>query len=157
MKVKNNGIIEILYDLKPKRLICKFVIPFYRELLYQRMLIEQRNDIHMNIARLIQHSKFSYMPAKTEVNLLKYHLKKTEKSLINHMEDDESDLHHIKEEKSTLANRKIVLVKEICQKLKMIEKKLDFESSEVTLNSKFGLIMEGVIAKKSDKGITWEK
>ena len=72
-------------------MICKFAIPFCREILYQRMLIEQRNDIHMNIARLMQYNKFSYMSSKKEVELLKMHLKKTEKSIINYMEDDDNE------------------------------------------------------------------
>ena len=109
-------------------MICKFAIPFCREILYQRMLIEQRNDIHMNIARLMQYNKFSYMTSKKEVELLKAHLKKTEKSIINYMEDDDNEPSNSKRDEqkySTTTNQKIVIVKEICQKLKVIDLKIE--------------------------------
>lgn len=119
------------------------------------MLIEQRNDIHMNIARLMQYNKFSYMPPSVEVDLLKYHLKKTEKSIINYMEEEDNEqMSNNREIKfSTLNNQKIVLVKEICNKLKAIDLKLDEEDRD----NKAGLIYQGIVAKKSDSNITWEK
>ena len=94
----------------------------------------------MNIARQMQYSKFSYMTSKREVDLLKSHLKKTEKSIINYMEEDD--------------NQKIVLVKEICQKLKIIDLKLE-EDEQV--NKGIPLILEGILSKQSDANITWEK
>ena len=136
-------------------MVCKFAIPFCREILYQRMLIEQRNDIHMNIARQMQYSKFSYMTSKREVDLLKSHLKKTEKSIINYMEEDDNEPSRGDETKfSTTTNQKIVLVKEICQKLKIIDLKLE-EDEQV--NKGIPLILEGILSKQSDANITWEK
>ena len=109
----------------------------------------------MNIARLMQYAKFSYMPANVEVDLLKYHLKKTEKSIINYMEEEENEkMSNNKEIKfSTTANQKIVLVKEVCNKLKAIDLKLEEEDT----GNKSGLIYQGIVAKKSDSNITWEK
>ena len=109
----------------------------------------------MNVARLMQSAKFSYMPANAEVELLKYHLKKTEKSIINYMEDDEIEKFSSNKEIrfSLMNNQKIVLVKEVCQKLKAIDKKLEEENK----CSNTGLIFQGLLFKKSDTNITWEK
>ena len=69
------------------------------------MLIEQRNDIHLNIARCLQHSKFSYMSQKEEIRLLNLHLKITEKSIINYMDEDDDDiLNHKSTEKKSFNN-----------------------------------------------------
>jgi predicted ATPase len=154
--IKTVGILEFLYDNhQPKRLVCKFAIPFFRDLLYQRMLIEQRNDIHMNVARLMQYAKFSYMSPHQEVELLKSHLKKTEKSIINYMEEeDDEQVSHSKDIKfSTVNNQKIVYVKEVCQKLKAIDMKLDEDDK----NKSAGIILQGMLSKKSDSNISWEK
>jgi hypothetical protein len=109
----------------------------------------------MNVARLMQFSKFSYMPAQIEVDLLKYHLKKTEKSIINYMEEEDNEqVAANKEIKfSTMNNQKIVLVKEVCQKLKAIDMKLDEEDKDIC----FGIVFQGPLMKKSDSNITWEK
>ena len=48
------GLIEILYDIKPKHLVAMFTIPLLREVLYQRMLVEQKTDIHSKIARKME-------------------------------------------------------------------------------------------------------
>lgn len=95
------------------------------------------------------------MPAQAEVDLLKYHLKKTEKSIINYMEEDDNEqIYSNKDIKfSTINNQKIVLVKEVCQKLKAIDMKLD----EDDRNNNFGVVFQGILAKKSDSNITWEK
>ena len=95
------------------------------------------------------------MPAQAEVDLLKYHLKKTEKSIINYMEEDDNEqIYSNKDIKfSTINNQKIVLVKEVCQKLKAIDMKLD----EDDRNNNIGVVFQGILAKKSDSNITWEK
>ena len=137
-------------------MICKFAIPFCREILYQRMLIEQRNDIHMNIARHMQFNKFSYMTSKKELNQLKLHLRKTEKSIINYMEEEDDNEVFLRDETkfSSNTNQKIVLVKEICQKLKINDLKLEEEEH---FNKRIQKIVEGILSKKSDANITWEK
>ena len=53
------GIIEILYDLKPKHLVAMFAIPLMREVLYQRMLLEQKTYIHAKIERKMEFYKYT--------------------------------------------------------------------------------------------------
>lgn len=177
--LERNGIIEILYDLNPKQLVCKFAVPFLREILYQRMLIEQKNDIHLNVARSLQTTNFKYMPHSQEIKFLELHIKTTERTLTSQLEDDDSDaikkdnavLHLTKKkEELNLNNLKIFIVKDICDRLKVIDLKLEMESElanypnegenaleKVKKNSNmFQAIKAGYIEKKSDKNITWE-
>jgi hypothetical protein len=70
------------------------------------------------------------------------------------MEDDDNEPQSREDPKfSTTSNQKIVLVKEICQKLKVIDLKIE-EDEQV--NKGIPLIIEGTLAKKSDANITWE-
>jgi hypothetical protein len=147
--LESYGVIEILYDLNPKLLVCKFSVPFIREILYQRMLIEQKNDIHEALARKLQYSKFSYMPHHMEVRFLRNHLKTAEKSIMHHMDENEDDL---TEQKISQNSLKICCVKNICERLKVFDLRLD---SNIDLQKP--LIWTGFIWKKSDKGIRWEK
>ena len=81
--IEKKGMIEILYDLdhKKKTVVFKFCCPFLKETLYQRMLIEQRNDIHMQITRLIQKNQVSYLPSlKLEKLNLRKQLENGQKS-----------------------------------------------------------------------------
>ena len=83
------------------------------------MLIEQRNDIHMQIARLIQRKQVSYLPSlKLEKLNLRKQLENGQKSIIKEMEE------HTSEDNSETLNiqsLKILIVKEICDKLKDIK------------------------------------
>ncbi len=120
------------------------------------MLIEQKNDIHLNIARCLQHNKFSYMTQKEELRILDMHLKITEKSIINYMEEDDDDKDKKVKQSFNLNNLKIFYVKELCEKLKAIDLRLGVDDEE---NNKINIptIKCGIIAKKSDKGITWDE
>jgi class 3 adenylate cyclase len=152
------NMIEILYDLKPKQMVCKFSIPFLREVLFQRMLIEHRNEIHLNVARKMQYNKFSYMPHKMEEAFLENHLATTEKTILKHMEekDDEKKSYNTDKKKDlNINNLKIIVVKDICEKLKLID--LRIESREISLAKRsLPLIYAGLLEKKSDKYISWE-
>jgi hypothetical protein len=148
--------------LNPKHLVCKFAIPFFREILYQRMLIEQKTDIHMMVARSLQISKSKYMSHDKEVKCLEMHLKIAEKTLMRQMESEDEEqlrLLRIYKNKNTdtlnLNNLKINLVKNICEKLKLIDLKLETETENQNKKS-FLSIKAGYIEKKSDKNITWE-
>ena len=124
------------------------------------MLIEQRNDIHLNVAKCLQHNKFSYMPQKEEIRLLKMHLKITEKSIINYMEenDDEKDKDsRIVKTSFNLNNLKIFYVKELKEKLKAIDYKYDIDEDENPKVNFMHSIKCGILLKKSDKNITWEE
>jgi len=154
------GIIEFLNDFSPKTLVCKFAVPFIRVVLYQRMLIEQRNDIHLNTAKCLQHNEFSYMPYKDELRLLDMHLKITEKTIINYLEEnDDEDVykegpHSENKQSFNLNNLKIYYVKDLCEKLKEIDLRVNAEGEEVSKNES---LKSGILKKKADDYMTWEK
>jgi len=166
---EKNGIIEILYDLNPKQMVCQFSLPFLREILFQRMLIEQRNDIHINIARKMQYSKFSYMPIEQEDAILKNHLKTTEKTILAHMKDKVDVTLHNKRpsienyteinadagSSLNINNMKMILVKDICERLKVIDLRLESENTKQ--NKSIPVIKCGYLYKKADKYISWEQ
>ena len=157
-KIEERGMIEYLYDIDPKKktVIYKFCCPFLKETLYQRMLIEQRNDIHMQIARLIQRKQISYLPSlKLEKLNLRKQLENGQKSIIKEMEE------HTSEDNSETLNiqsLKILIVKEICDKLKDMKSCLpDDEIEQVEGRDKLALALKyGMVDKKSDGKITWE-
>lgn len=120
------------------------------------MLIEQKNDIHLSVARLLQNIKFSYLPPNKEIMMLQKHLKITEKTIINYMEEDDDNLQNRKVIIGTLNhnNLKILQVKDICSRLKAIDLRLEEDDSLIKYNPN---IISGSIMKKSDKNITWER
>lgn len=79
------GIIEILSDLDPNNLVAKFSLPFFREVLYLRMLSEQKTAIHSEIARNLKTPKFSYHDFETERQILLRHLIESEKTVMSLM------------------------------------------------------------------------
>jgi adenylate cyclase 10 len=157
--LENAGLIEILYDLNPKQIVYKFCIPFLREILYQRMLIEKRNDIHLQVARKLQDTKFSYMPQSKETYLLQTHLKIAEKSIINYMEEDDDNQNQgstlTKSKNLSLNSMKILYVKDICEKLKQIDLRINTVDNDYSKRS-MPMVKSGALKKKSDKNITWE-
>ena len=183
-KLEKKGILEFLYDFNKKNLICKFCIPFLREILYQRMLIEQKNQLHLMAARTLQNPKFKYISHEKEVKLLGKHLKNSERTLLVQMEEDDSveetynklyknnleggnnlnkwAIRSDEVEGLNITNLKIFLVKDIVQKIRKIqnlgsEAINDEESHGVNSSNKFlQQIRYGIIDKKSDKNITWE-
>lgn len=152
------GLVEILYDLNPKRIVAKFSIPFLKEILYKRMLVETKNEIHIKVARLMESSKFTYLPKEMENDLLNFHLMEEEKTILDHMDDTKD-----KEEQQILkdANLRIQVLKETTDKIKDIDLKTDeFGSTDlgggIVSKRSMPIIKCGTIEKKSDKGITWE-
>ncbi len=139
-----NGILEFLYDKGHKELICKFSLPFFREILYQRMLIEQKNELHLKAARTLQNPKFRYYSHQTEVRLLNLHLRNSERTLLVQMEEEDSveetynrmymnnmaggnnlNKYAMRTDDSSglnISNLKIYLVKDIVKKILNIEK-----------------------------------
>ena len=159
-KIEQKGMIEYLYDLDPKKktVIYKFCCPFLKETLYQRMLIEQRNEIHMQIARLIQKKQVSYLPSlKLEKLNLRKQLENGQKSIIKEMEEHPSN---DKDSNETLniQSLKILIVKEICDKLKDIKNSLpDDEIEQIEGKDKLAMALKyGMVDKKSDGKLTWE-
>ena len=148
---EHKNIIEILYDLDPshKRVVCKFSFPFIREILYQRMLIEQRTEIHFALCKLLQINKFRYLPQKIEVSYLERHLETSEKTIMKQIQDDDikemQKYSNTSRKKLNLTNLKISIVKNICEKLSN-------ESEDLNTSA----IRCGMLEKKSDGKITWE-
>ena len=117
------------------------------------MLIEQRTDIHLSVAKLLQNVKFSYLPHEMEMWMLHKHLKVTEKSIINYIEEDDDKIFEVKNfNVLNKNNTKIILVRNICDKLKSIHLRL-----EEQILSTNPMIKVGLVSKRSDKNITWDK
>ena len=179
-----DGLLEILFDLDPKKIVVKFAIPFLKEILYKRMLVETKNEIHLKIARLMETAKFSYLPRDIEKQLLNYHLIEEETTILDHLADtNDNETKQILKE----ANQRIKCVKETIDTIKDIDTRthnfddINFLSREFSFfneqDENFGIenkeneteerimvsksnmpiVKGGIIEKKSDKGITWEK
>jgi adenylate cyclase 10 len=184
--LENNGILEFLFDRGHKNLVCKFAIPFFREILYQRMLIEQKNELHLKVARTLQNPMLRYYSHEMEVKILNMHLRNSERTILVQMEEDDSieetyqrlyrnnmdggnnlnkyALRGNDSDTLNITNLKIFLVKDIVQKIKKIENSINIpiEKNKTAWNEKFlnkslQQIISGFIYKKSDQKFTWEK
>ena len=145
------GIIEILYDLKPKHLVAMFAIPLMREVLYQRMLVEQKTDIHAKIARKMEFSKFSYMPKNIEHDILKKHLETSEQTIMNTIELDENEIVNKENFNGNITNQKILVTKDIIEKLKIVDLKI--ASSYSVIKKQFmPMLLSTHISKKDEHG-----
>ena len=149
------GIIEVLYDLKPKHLVAMFSIPLMREVLYQRLLVEQRADIHSRVARKMEFSKYSYMPKKIEYEILKSHLEASECTLMTSIEEDNMN-RSADRISGNLANRKILITKDIIEKLKIVDLKITSSYSEIKKQF-MPMLLEANITKKDEHGGKVEK
>ena len=179
-----DGLLEILFDLDPKKIVVKFAIPFLKEILYKRMLVETKNEIHLKTARLMETAKFSYVPRSIEKQLLNYHLIEEETTILDHLADtNDNETKQILKE----ANQRIKCVKETIDTVKDIDtralnfddinflsrefsffnekdeigevenKENETEEKVIVSKSNMPIVKGGLIEKKSDKGITWEK
>lgn len=140
--LEEKQILEFLHDLDQKKLVCKFSVPFFREILYQRMLIEQKTEIHSVLARSMQFNKFKYLPHEKEVKIIEKHLKNSEKTLMTQMQDDIYEImkndkgmihlqlmiEKLKENDLNINNMKMISLKNICEKLKYIDLKIDLKN-----------------------------
>ena len=145
------GIIEILYDLKLKHLVAMFSLPLMREVLYQRLLVEQRTDIHSRVARKMEFSKYSYMPKEIEYEILKRHLESSENTLMNSLEEDNSGRSIEDRINSNLANRKILITKQIIEKLKIVDLKITSSYHEIRKQF-MPMLLSATIIKKDEHG-----
>jgi adenylate cyclase 10 len=145
------GIIEILYDLKPKHLVAMFALPLMREVLYQRMLVEQKTDIHAKIARKMEFSKFSYMPKNIEHDILKKHLETSEQTIMNTIDIEENDASNKDNFNGNITNQKILVTKDIIEKLKIVDLKI--ASSYSLIKKQFmPMLLSTHISKKDEHG-----
>ena len=137
------GIIEILYDLKPKHLVAIFSIPLVREVLYQRLLVEQKDDIHSRLSRKMESSKYNYMKKEIEYEILKRHLKASKSTLMTSLKEDNINK-NIDRVNGNLANRKILI---IIEKLKIEDLKINSSYSEIKKNF-IPMLLDATIIKK---------
>ena len=146
-KFEQSGILDVLYDINIQHSVFIFKIPFSREVLYQRMLIEQKNDLHLTIARNMQNAKFSYMNQTQELAALKNHLKQSERTLMDYIKEEQISKNFI--------NINNVILREIKQNCHAI-KRIDQHTSKKKNTMLSQCVKSGPIDKKSDKNISWE-
>ena len=144
---EEKNIIEILYDLDPenKFLVCKFSIPFLREVLYARTLLEQRSQCHSLLSKMLKpEGTPNYLSKEQEITVLEKHLKNGEMSIYKEIEVppglEDKDINN----SVNFHSLKFLIVKKICNKLAQCK------------TDKNLLIKGGKVSKKSDGKITWE-
>ena len=154
--LEENYMIEILYDLniKKKVFICKFSVPFLREVLYQRTPGEYRNQIHYIIGRLVNvnnvikdNEKVKYMDEMMGLAMLQKHLKYSQISIHDNFLNGKLSTIQLKTDNYlNINNLKTLIIRQICAQIKSIKINDD----------KNNMIKSGYIYKKSDGKITWE-
>ena len=144
------GIIEILYDIKLKHLVAMFSLPLMREVLYQRLLVEQRTEIHSRVARKMEFSKYSYMPKEIEYEILRRHLESSENTMMNILEEDKNGK-IIDRVNGNLVNRKILITKQIIEKLKIVDLKITSSYHEIKKQF-MPMLLDATIIKKDEHG-----
>ena len=171
------GILEVLYDMKPKRLVCMFAIPLFRETLYAMIKDEEKSKLHARVARKMQFTKFSYMPKESENNVLQRHLEAADKykekkdtlanykskgdnNIVSEIENNiiaESNIDNTNTEQNmngnniNIANLKILTTKEIIEKLKIIDLKISSHYSSVKKQF-MPMLLSANITKKDEHG-----
>lgn len=172
------GIIEILYDIKPKRIVCIFAIPLFRETLYLMIDREQKPILHARVARKMQFMKFSYMGKECENNILQRHLEAADRSktIVKDNEITKEDiinknvnnigsnineintellrnrtLNTMNQNNINLVNLKILTTKEIIEKLKIIDLKITSQYSSVKKQF-MPMLLSAIITKKDEHG-----
>ena len=127
--LESKYIIEIIedLDLKHKYVICKFSIPFLREILYQRIPSEQRNQLHYIIGKMTKinfHSKYGnrnkYLSNEDELEMLKNHLKFSEITIHENFLKGTISQSEILNDNLNINNLKTLLTQQICSKISLI-------------------------------------
>ena len=153
--LESKFIIELMEDLdiKHKYVICKFSLPFLREILYQRIPSEQRNQLHYIIGKMTKlnlASKYGkmtkYLSDTDSLEMLKNHLKFSEITIHENFLKGTLSNSEIVNDNLNINNLKTLLTQEICSKI-----------SSIKINDdKNNMIKAGYIYKKSDGKLTWE-
>ena len=138
-KYAEYGLIEILFDLDPKKIVVKFSILFLKEILYKRMLVELKNEIHLKVARLMGDSKFRYLPKEIEKKLVNHHLIEEEKTILDHLVDTgDGKVEQILKE----VNQRIKYLKETIDTVKDIDTRAqDYDNEDI--DEQLSLIEKG--------------
>jgi len=159
IELEKKNIIEILFDnqINHKFVVCKFSIPFMREILYQCTSIEQRNELHYIIGKIIKNTIelkgdcviYKYYSDEIELLNLKKHLRKMEIFMHDYntrkFNKFDENISIKNEENFTINNLKTIIIQEISNKLSHSN------------NNDNTVIKCGYADKKSDGKITWEK
>ena len=154
-ELESKYIIEIIedLDLKNKYVICKFSISFLREILYQRIPSDIRNQLHYIIGKMTKinfNSKYGkrskYMTNEDELEMLKNHLKFSEITIHENFLKGSLSEPELINDNLNINNLKTLLTQEICSKISAIKINDD----------KNNMIKAGFIYKKSDGKLTWE-
>ena len=151
--IEKKYVIEILEDLdiKHKSVICKFSLPFLREVLYKRIPSEQRNQLHYIIGKMIKFSsrgykKNKYMSEEMELEMLKKHLKHSEIAIHENFLKGNIANEELYNDNLNINNLKTLIIQQLCAKI-----------SSIKINDdKNNMIKAGFIYKKSDGKLTWE-
>ena len=150
-KFESYGIVEILFDLRKKHFVAMFAIPLMREILYQRMLTIQKTELHSKIARKLEFSKFSYMGKNLEHDILKKHLETSEQTFMDKINEIDNEKIEKDIYKGNIINQKILVTKDIIEKLKIIDLKIS--SSYSLIKKQFmPMLMSAHIIKKDEHG-----
>ena len=140
-------------DLKNKYVVCKFSISFLREILYQRIPSDIRNQLHYIIGKMTKinfNSKYGkrskYLSNEDELEMLKNHLKFSEITIHENFLKGSLSNPEMINDNLNINNLKTLLTQEICSKI-----------SSIKINDdKNNMIKAGFIYKKSDGKLTWE-
>ena len=108
----------------------------------------------------MQKKQVSYLPSlKLEKLNLRKQLENGQKSIIKEMEENLSDNNKDNNEILNVQSLKILIVKEICDKLKDIKSNLpDDEIEQIEGKDKLAMALKyGMVDKKSDGKLTWKQ
>jgi hypothetical protein len=160
LELEQKDIIEILSDTQMNHqfVVCKFSIPFMREILYQSTSLDQRNELHYIIGKIIKNNiglkddyiLYKYYSEEFELLNLKKHLRKMEIFMHDYNMKkknlfEENNMNYMADENFTLNNLKTIIIHEIRNKL---------SNPKNDINT---MIKCGYAEKKSDGKLTWEK
>ena len=146
-----NHLIEILYDLNVNQIVAKFSIPFLREIFYQRMTVEQRNSIHLDISRKMQLQKSPFLSRKQELLQLKAHLRDGNMSILDHISCSKQRTIDL-----GTKGKKMWILKDICEKLEVLDLRIEEEGIELSKRT-LPIINSCICFKKSNTNVTWSQ
>jgi hypothetical protein len=98
----------------------------------------------------MEFSKYSYMPKEIEFEILRRHLESAENTMMNILEQDKKG-QVIDRVNSNLANRKILITKQIIEKLKIIDLKITSSYHEIKKQF-MPMLLDATIIKKDEHG-----
>ena len=116
-----------LYDIDVNKIVAKCSIPFLREVFYQRMTVEQRSAIHLDISRRMQVTKSNFLSRKQELFQLKFHLREGGMSILDHISCSKQRTIDL-----GTKSKKLWILKEICEKLQVLDLRIEEEGIELS-------------------------